>query len=466
MLYLIVQFLKGLATRNSWLSYYEDAELVSEEGRSLPYVRACENGVCDNDSGKVRMWIEGSVHGNEPAGEQAILALFGKMDANETWTRSVLEKVEIMALPRFNPDGVEYFQREYATGYDSNRDHATLQRQQSRDIKKILSDYNPHMVLDLHEYKPTRYLGLEKQWIKSKDAFFSGAKNPNIHEDIIDLSEGLITNTVFAALESYGMRTGPYFTDPDPAEKLVLLESYTGSEAAGNAKNSAGLLQSLAYLCEIRGIGLADQHFHRRVASGLIVAETLVQLAVDETELIYDTVEGARRDLEDGVDEIVVFDTPRADDVDMEFIQASDGELVDVPVTFMNNSHPHITLTRPRHEAYIFSGGWADVAERLRVYGVEVEELAEEWSGEVQALTIETVELADKRFQGIVESNVTTSAHMRDVTFPKGAFRVSTKQQRAGYAFVALEPENLTSYVRYNIIFVPEGDEYPVFKIL
>ncbi|MBE3045177.1 hypothetical protein IMZ48_22025 [Candidatus Bathyarchaeota archaeon] len=53
--------------------------------------------------------------------------------------------MEILALPRYNADGVAYFQRFLATGYDPNRDHAALRRQQTRDIKTLLSRFNPHI---------------------------------------------------------------------------------------------------------------------------------------------------------------------------------------------------------------------------------------------------------------------------------------------------------------------------------
>ncbi|MBE3045176.1 hypothetical protein IMZ48_22020 [Candidatus Bathyarchaeota archaeon] len=309
-------------------------------------------------------------------------------------------------------------------------------------------------MLDSHEYNPTVFLGASEQWIKAQDAQFSAAKNPNIHKEITALSEGLFTNTVFGALESHGLRTGPYFTAATGNDTLVLVEATSAAEAA---ENSGGLVQALSFLSETRGIGIGDQHFHRRVASGLIVAETTIQLAVDNFDLVYDTVERARKDFTEGIEEIIVVDEPHATDIKMEFIDSRDGSVVAVQAQFMNNTFPDIILTRPRPEAYIFSGAWSDVAVRLRVFGLEVEELSEEYSGTVEALTVETVELAESRHQGVVERTVTTSAHTREARFPKGAYRVSTRQKNAAFAFVTLEPENLTSYVRYNIIPVEEG---------
>ena len=82
----------------------------SEEGRAFPYVVLTSDSqgsvAAANSSSKLRVYIQGAIHGNEPAGDQGILALLGKMDANQIWTASVLEKMDILILPRYNPDGV------------------------------------------------------------------------------------------------------------------------------------------------------------------------------------------------------------------------------------------------------------------------------------------------------------------------------------------------------------------------
>jgi murein tripeptide amidase MpaA len=84
------------------------ADFFSEEGRTFPYVylsTLSNASSVGGDPGKLRVWIQGSVHGNEPAGDEATLALLGAMDANATWAASFLEKMDIIVLPRYNPDG-------------------------------------------------------------------------------------------------------------------------------------------------------------------------------------------------------------------------------------------------------------------------------------------------------------------------------------------------------------------------
>ena len=101
--------MSGLAARNPlWMSYQE-ADFLSEEGRTFPYVYLSSS---PNSStgyattpGKLRVWIQGSVHGNEPAGDEATLALLGAMDQDPDWAARFLEHMDIIVLPRYNPDG-------------------------------------------------------------------------------------------------------------------------------------------------------------------------------------------------------------------------------------------------------------------------------------------------------------------------------------------------------------------------
>lgn len=56
-------------------------------------------------SSKIKVWIQGGVHGNEPAGDMATLELLGKMDRDSNWATKILEKMDILVLPRYNVDG-------------------------------------------------------------------------------------------------------------------------------------------------------------------------------------------------------------------------------------------------------------------------------------------------------------------------------------------------------------------------
>ncbi|TDZ20139.1 Carboxypeptidase 2 [Colletotrichum orbiculare MAFF 240422] len=465
-------FLQTLASRHEWMTYHVP-DFKSEEGRSIPYVYLSTSQLIHPPSldtfanssapGKVRIWMQGGVHGNEPAGDQALLSLLGRFDANTTWAASILDKVDIMMLPRYNPDGVAYFQRYLATNFDPNRDHTKLARQQTRDIKKLMVRFAPHVGVDCHEYSPTQPFGAEEQWIDAQDGQFSAMKNANIHPDIRQMSESVFANAIAAAMERRGLRWGPYVIGNTGSDE-VTLEETTGDAKIGDS--AVALTQAIMFLTETRGIGLADQHFQRRVATGLTMVETIVQTAADRAEQVYQTVEAARAKFIASTDDIIITELARPTNISWQFIAASTGELVDVPVQFLNTTPVVANLTRARPEAYVFSRAWADVAERLRVTGVEVDELKFDFRGEVEALNVTSAAVSASKYEGIARTTVETAAVRREIRVPAGGFWVSTRQKNAAHAFVTLEPEGIDSYATFNVLPVSVGDEYPVYRVM
>ena len=103
--------------------------------------------------------MQAAIHGNEPASDQGVLAFLGKLDSNQTYAASLLAKMDILILPRFNIDGVAYFQRRLASDLDPNRDHIKLDSQQSRTVKQMFSEFNPHLAFDLHEFRGPTVFG-------------------------------------------------------------------------------------------------------------------------------------------------------------------------------------------------------------------------------------------------------------------------------------------------------------------
>lgn len=199
--------MEEIAAKNDYMTY-NTANFTSEELRPFPYVKLSTSGG-PKAKNKVRVWIQGAVHGNEPAGDESLLALLGKFDAEPKWASKILKDLEIVVLPRYNPDGVFYFQRELPANYDPNRDHIKLARQQTRNIKKLFSEFAPHVVVDMHEYGAYGKFG---RYMQAADGLFSAAKNLNINKDIRELSEKLFAKNIGKAMDKAGLRWEPYVT--------------------------------------------------------------------------------------------------------------------------------------------------------------------------------------------------------------------------------------------------------------
>jgi hypothetical protein len=362
-------------------------------------------------------------------------------------------------LPRYNADGVQYFQRQLASNYDPNRDHAILTRDQTRAIRRLQSAFDPHIFVDAHEYTSVGLLA--QQYIRAQDLLVSANKNPNINPAIRALNEAFVTH-VFAAAQSKGLRVGPYFTTSIANGTITIQEPDWHAQA--NHKG-AGNYQSLTFLVETRGIRLGAQHFQRRVASHVVALETIINRAIDEFEHVYATIENGRIAFAKSRQDIVVLDEYRISSKRIPFFTA-DGTLANVTVRSQNSDPSTPILTRSRPRAYLFSAAYLPVAERLRVLGVVVSPLGSDFSGTVETLVVAKAELAKEKFEGVAATTIATRATTRDVRVPKGGFRVDTAQKNAGYAFALLEPEGVASVARYNVVPVEVGDEWPIFRVL
>ncbi|KAL4957398.1 hypothetical protein BDW69DRAFT_200979 [Aspergillus filifer] len=460
-------FLEEVVARNEYMTYGM-ANFTSEEHRSFPYIylsTSSSNSIRRSDPPKVRVWIQGGVHGNEPAGDETTQALLGKFDANPEWAASNLEKLDLVILPRYNPDGEFYFQRTLATNFDPNRDHIKLARQQTRDIKQLMNKFNPHIAVDMHEYSAYRTFG-DGKYVHGADGLFSAAKNLNINEGIRRLSEELFAKNIADDMEAAGLRAEPYVTGSSVSNSSIVADFAEAGTDGKIGRNAMGLTQAVVFLLETRGIGLADQEFQRRTAAGLTMLSSILQSAADNAEQVFQTIEGGIEDFIQSNDDVVVTDYSQVETRPFTMVDVKNGSVVHPSVRFKSTTPSLVNVTRSRPEAYLIPVGWADLAERLRVSGLEVETLNEPFEGTAEALTISTAEIDSSYYEGVIRVTVTTESSERELSLPSGSFRVSTRQKNAALAMVALEPENIDSYVSFNIVPVEVGDEYPIFRIM
>ncbi|KAF4966001.1 hypothetical protein FZEAL_10709 [Fusarium zealandicum] len=454
-------FIRNIAQRHDWMTY-ESAAFQSEEGRAIPYIFL---SLPDSGSSrdKLRVYLQAAIHGNEPAADESVLAFLGKMDAEPTWAKSILEKMDIKILPRYNVDGVAYFQRQLASNLDPNREHIKLMRGQSRGIKRLVGEWNPHIAIDMHEFTaPTIYGG---HYQHGSDALLSGGINPNIHPSIREQLLDVFIPAVGKRLESYGLRWEPYVTGASNSTAGSRVRFTEAVTEARTGRNAVGLTQTISFLLEMRGIRLANQHFQRRVSTALIKIQTILELARDNAEQVKSVVEEAREDFINSNEDIVITDSYVPETRTFTMVDTRNGSVVQVPIDFQRTTPSVANLTRARPEAYVIPRTWSDIAERLEILGLEVERLNYEFKGTLDALTIESSTIDPEMYEGHFLNTVTTNSSSREVVLPVGSFYVSTRQQNAALAYIALEPENIDSYVTFNIIPVSEGMEYPVFRI-
>lgn len=135
--------------------------------------------VDENPDVKVPFMINGSVHGNEYAGTDAVLKLIDRFGyANDDTTMSILESNIIVINVVANPDGRILGTRANSEGYDLNRDFVTIAQPETSANIDFIKEWLPMVHLDLHGYvkRSDDYPGLIEPT--------TGPHNPNTEHDI------------------------------------------------------------------------------------------------------------------------------------------------------------------------------------------------------------------------------------------------------------------------------------------
>jgi hypothetical protein len=115
-------------------------------------------------TGKLRVYIQGNIHGGEVEGKESAQMLLRDLaqGKHSEWLQSMV----LLIAPIYNADGNERIsltnrgrqhgpiggmgQRPNAQDLDLNRDHMKLDSPEARSVARLMSDYDPHVSMDLH----------------------------------------------------------------------------------------------------------------------------------------------------------------------------------------------------------------------------------------------------------------------------------------------------------------------------
>jgi hypothetical protein len=102
---------------------------------------------------KVPFFINASIHGTEYPGVDAAIKLIETLayeDSEEV--QAILNSVILLVNVVANPDGRALDTRENANGFDLNRDFVTQSQPETRAAVRVIADWNPMVLLDLHGF--------------------------------------------------------------------------------------------------------------------------------------------------------------------------------------------------------------------------------------------------------------------------------------------------------------------------
>lgn len=434
---------------------------VLEAGRSHGGI-AIEALHASRGAGRPAVLLVAQQHGDEPAGAEALMVLAqeladGRHDA-------VLGHVDIVLLPRANPDGADHGARRNAEGIDVNRDHLLLRSAEARALAALLLRFEPIVVLDLHEHTVLgRYLQ-KFGAVQRHDLLLQHATAANLDAAHARASDEWLRQPVLAAAARAGLRTEWYHTNStNPADLRLAM----GGVQPDTARNGVGLRQGFALLLETRGVGIGRLHIQRRVHAHVVAAHAVLASAAAQAQAMQALRSRLQADVAQdacgGATTVLAAQTPSRRELLM--IDPETGADRALPVQWLDALELRAVVRRPRACAYWLAEGAGDeAARRLQALGMRLWRLpaaveldAEHWRllARVDAPRPDvrgTVADGDGTGARLVQA-VTVTARLQA---PAGGWIVPLDQPLALLAVAALEPDSPSSYYANRVL--PELD--------
>ncbi len=428
----------------------------SQKGRDIPLVILSSLRGFQKD--KPTVMVLGQQHGNEPAGGEAALALAEQLLGSE---RELLEHVNVLILPRANPDGAEGFVRATANGLDVNRDHLLLQTPEGQAIAATARRFGPQVVMDLHEFTVgDRWLAKFAAYAKY-DALLQAATVGNMDANVADMAVRDFVGAARSALESNQLTTFWYHTSSnDPQDRVVSM----GGVQPDTGRNVFGLRHAVSLLIETRGVGLGRAHFARRVHSHVVASLAVIKAAGAKGPSLVQAVEAAAKASAHNAckGELVIRARASASKESLVFIDAVTGADRTEVVDWRSALKPDLVATRTRPCGYWLGPDQADVVRKLEELGVTVMALGQDRQATVEAYRV----ISEKGGQRTdARGAIAASQAIRELTLdlerktlrlPAGGWFVSLNQALGNLTAAALEPDSQNSYAANHVMALDE----------
>ncbi len=411
--------------------------VLTQDGRSDPLSVAA--------SRKPNVWIVAQQHGNEPAGAEAALELLRRLVATDL--KAILDKVNVMVVPRANPDGAASNARLTSSKHDMNRDHIGHAVHETQKLHAALADYPPSVVVDAHEFT------VEGRWIdrygvsQASDILVQSASHPGVADSLKRLAKEVFDPALQAAWQPYGLKSFVYHTlNVEGAQSFVQM----GGNFAGIGRNALGLMGAVSYLIETRGIGLNKDNYPRRVASHVISMVAVLKTAAANADALRTAQRDAKRHVAAGTPWVVDFTTQR-EVKQMPMLDPATGDDKTITVDFQNSLLITPTVQRTVPLGYVLPANLASAAfiAKLQSTGINVSRVLATQDLEVEQYTITQMKQEAGEF-GAPQEHVITETKRSKKTIEAGSLWIPMTQ---GYqplwrvAAVMFEPESVGSLV-------------------
>jgi hypothetical protein len=428
----------------------------SQKGKQIPLVRL----TAPNSKEKIKVWMQGGLHGNEAASTEGMLYLLHQLLNNAKYTE-LLNSIDLAIVPMANIDGYEKQNRYAANGLDLNRDQTKLMAPESISLKQAFSDFNAEVALDFHEYRPYRkdFAQLGAFGITSRyDAMFLYSGNLNVPKNIRTLTDTLFVKNARNVLDLNTFKHHDYISTTKIRGEMHFNQ---GSNNARSSATSFALTNTVSTLLEIRGVGLGRTSFKRRINITFLIAISYLETASNNIEFVKREITKATEQQKDAV--VTSFKT--IEKYTIETIDLDSNEIIELDVTIRDALKSKPGLVRKRPRAYIIAMDQKELIGKLKTLGVRFETLIEDEEIKVETYTVSKYKRDSKKYEKMNLQIVETTIQKKTILFPKGSFKIRMNQRKANIIIEVLEPEAPNSFVSFGVLETEKDKILPIYRV-
>ena len=439
----------------------------SAQGRELLEVTLSRPSVATpweaHGSGKPVVLIGAQVHGDEPAGKEALMLFARELAEGEL--NGLLDEAIFVLMPQINPDGAQsgdWGTRSSQRGRNLNRDYLRLDNPETGAfVERMVAAWRPHVIVDAHELVgPPRIY----------DFYTSFPRDFHGPTHAFELTRSEIVPAIVEALESEGYSHFPYHRVPSGLVDDPSIGVSAGTYGARALSSYGGAQAAISILFEsVRPRDareeLEDRTRRHQVAMGSVARfaaehgpRVVATVAEERAELVR---RGARWDPADSIAVELRQVPSREEDYRMEW----QGELVELRVPILDSAVVESGRVRP--VGYLIEPHRAEVARQVARHGLKVERLEVPATVSVESFRVESVERASSPYEGYVERSFRISLDPDEIEAPAGSFIVRADQPNARIAFHLLEPDDENSLAAAGWLATDErsGATLPVHRL-
>lgn len=461
---------KGFTDYDELVAFLEGLQKTQPELVSLSYIGKSQKGYPiplvhlnnkNQTKPKLKVWLQGGLHGNEPASTEGLLYLLNELVTNPK-LNYLLDQLEIAAVPMANIDGYLSHDRYAANGLDLNRDQTKLMAPESVVLKKTFSDFKAEVAVDFHEYNPFRkdFTKMSTFGVVSLyDVMFLNSGNLNVPEKTRKLADSLFMGNTMKELDKYNLRHHEYVSTTNHRGEIHFNQA---SNSARSSATSYALTNAISSLIEVRGVNINRTSFKRRIATTYIVGLSYLDTAVKNLNLVKQTIEQTR----DLTKEIAVTTDKAVYQDKLKFIDIDTQEIIDLEVTIRDSGALKPKLVRPMPAAYIIQADQIELVEKIKILGLQVEQFEQDTMQQVEVFTITSYDRDTIKTEKMNMQSVETSLEIKEMNFPKGTFIIHTNQKNKSLLAEVLEPEAPNSFVSFGVLETSLNKELPIYRLL